>query len=117
MEEEQKELKIKLNERTKYLRQREIEWKAEIEVSVLEGVCTRTVLCSHRPTLLCIHTLTYIEYCYICCSLQRITTTFKPALLSLETEHKELQRKIVSSKEVIRQKEQEIIELKVLDKV
>ena len=86
-------------------------------MSVLEGVCTRIVLCSHRPSILCMHTLTYIEYWYICCSLQRITTTFKPALLSLETEHEELRRKVVSSKEVIRQKEQEIIELKVLDKV
>ena len=117
MEEEQKELKINLIKQTKYLRQREIEWKAEIEVGVLVGVCTHTVLCSHRPTILCMHTLTYIECWYICCSLQKITTTFKPTLLSLETEHEELQRKVVSSKEVIHQKEQEIIELKVLDKV
>ena len=51
------------------------------------------------------------------CTLQKIIRTFKPALNILETEHKELQRKVVSSKEMIHQKEQEIIELKVLDKV
>ena len=54
--------------------------------------------------------------CYVC-SLQRITRTFEPGLSILKTEHEDLQRKVVSSKEVIRQKEQEIIELKVLDKV
>ena len=60
------------------------------------------------------------KYLYITtyvCPLQKIIRTFKPALNILETEHEQLHRKVVSSKEVIRQKVQEIIELKVLDKV
>ena len=51
------------------------------------------------------------------CSLQNITRTFEPGLSILETDQVELEKKVANSEEVILQKEQEIIELKVLDKV
>ena len=69
-----------------------------------------------KHTYVCIICHEVLVHHYVC-PLQKITRTFKPALNILETEHEELQRKVVSSKEVIHQKEQEIIELKVLDKV
>ena len=54
---------------------------------------------------------------YYVCPLQNITRTFEPGLSILETDQVELEKKVANSEEVIRQKEQEIIELKVLDKM
>ena len=43
MEEKQRELKIKLNKQTKHFKQKETEWRAEIEVCVHVGLLSVNV--------------------------------------------------------------------------